>query len=168
MDDEVKLFEKVKKGPVILFLGQAYLKNVDGLDPFVDSVVRKYCDDAPEGELSYDAILGTQIAKSNIVESALGWMQNMCDRFEIPPWIKVIGDFSWNSVFTSSIDPVFSRVIRNEWREFHGVYKEDDRPDDYRNRVQLHCTFLYGYVNRSDDRERPPFTKIKLTRGQAN
>lgn len=169
MNDEVKLFEKVKKGPVILFLGQAYLKNADGFDPFLDSIVRKYGDGAPEGELSYDAILDTQIAKSNIVESALGWMQNRCDRLDIPPWIKVIGDFSWNSVFTSSIDPVFSRVIRNEWREFHGVYKEDDRPDDYRNRVRLHCTFLYGYVNRSDDRERPPLTKIeKLKRKQVS
>ncbi|MFC1923570.1 hypothetical protein ACFLY4_09825 [Chloroflexota bacterium] len=156
-----ELYERLAHGPSVLFLGQHYLSLESGKDPFIEDTVRKF---GPTGVLSplYNHMLEGN-ASANI-ESSLALMYNRCERLSIPEWMKVVASYAWSSVYTSAIDTLWYRAFRSSWRELFQLFEEPYKPLDPRSRTQLHCTFLYGCINRPSDDigERPPLTEREL------
>lgn len=150
-------YTKIKRGPALLLLGQDYLRLESGTDPFLSEILRKY-DKISLGPFHYTQILEGG-AHQNI-ESALAWMQERCDCLSTPQWLNTIAEFAWSGVYTSAIDLIWLRAFRLEWRDLQSLFEEKYRPNDPRNRSRLHCTFLFGRVDRTEEAERPPLTRF--------
>ncbi len=148
---------KMTQGPAFLLLGQDYLRSESEADPFLSEIVRKYgkSDGQP---LHYGQIFQGQAHYS--IEAALAWMQERCDRISVPHWLTTVASFAWNGIYTSAIDTIWLRAFRAEWRELQPLFEEKYRPIDPRNRSKLHCTFLFGCVNRTEEDKRPPLTRF--------
>jgi hypothetical protein len=154
-DDE--LYAKLKSGPAVLFLGQRYLQLESDKDFFLAEILRKYGKDVDPRH--YSRIFEGDAHHS--IEVSLAWMQERCERLSEPQWLKTVSEFPWNSFYTSAIDTVMLNPLRSEWRELQLLFEEKYRPLDIRNRTRLHCSFLFGCVNRVEEIERPPLTKFE-------
>ena len=159
MDDQLpRFYEQLTRGPAVLFLGQDYFVAESGQDPFLSEVLRKY---GKAGGLQpgyfqiFDGEAGASPAES------IPWMHDRCKRFSVPESIRIISQYVWSSVYTSAIDVVWYPEFRKEWRELQPVFDENYKPSDPRNRFKLHCTFLFGSVNRAEDDQRPPLTAFE-------
>ena len=82
-DIEKTLANMLSVGPVVLVLGQSYLRLEDGTDPFLNEVVRKYY---PDEQPSYDLFL--KLRPANSVEEFLGYLSQFNRRQTTPSWIK--------------------------------------------------------------------------------
>jgi hypothetical protein len=146
-------------GPAILFLGQDYLRLDSGKDPFLSEILRKY-GKISEGPSSYNQILEGDA--QNLIESSLVWMHERCRHLSIPQWLDIVASYDWSTVYCSSIDVIWPNAFRSEWREIHSLFEEKYKPIDPRNRLKLHCTYLFGNVSQIGEAERPPLTKLEL------
>jgi len=154
-----ELYLKLNQGPAFLLLGQDYLRLESGIDPFLSEVLRKF------GKVGTQPPHYGQILEGdaqNAIEPALAWMQQRCERFSLPEWLKTVASFEWNGVYTSAIDAIWSRAFRSEWRELQRIFEEKIKFGDPRNRSRLHCTFLFGCVDKTEEAERPPLTEFEL------
>jgi hypothetical protein len=159
MDDDLdKFYERLKRGPALLFLGQKHLAVESGQDPFLSEILRKY-GAAGSNSLGYYQIFESEAGKSP--SESVPWMHERCKRFVASESIKMISEFIWSSVYTSAIDVVWYPAFRKDWRELQPIFEESYKPSDPRNRFKLHCTFLFGCVNRSDEDQRPPLTSFE-------
>ena len=157
MDEIIKkLYDSFNKGPAFLFLGQDYLKLEMGEDPFLSEIIRKYGEKRDETPSYHDILSGEA---QNSPSDSLAWMQGRCERFKPAKWLKVVSNYSWNGVYTSAIDLIWPDVFRSDWREIQPIFDEKYNPSDPRNRHNLHCTFLYGRVDREDESERVPLNQ---------
>lgn len=147
--------DQLKRGPAFLYLGQNYLRLQSGDDPFLREVLRKYGDG--DEKRSYFDLFDSRLSESP--ESAIAWMEERCRRLSPPEWLKLVASFAWNGVYTSAIDSIWPSVFRNPWREVQPIFEESYKPRDPRNRSLLHCTFLFGCVNRTDAGYRPPLRR---------
>lgn len=154
----IELYRRLSRGPAFLFLGQDYLRLESGQDTFLEEVLRKY-GEIQESSFSYSNILNGEITRS--IESSLAWMHRRCDLLSIPNWLKIIADFAWNGIYSSAIDSVWPKAFYTEWRELQPIFEEKYRPINPRNQFKMHCTFLFGCVNRMDTSESPPLTKLE-------
>jgi hypothetical protein len=153
-------YKALKKGPAFLLLGQDYLRLESGIDPFLSEVLRKY-DKTPASHLQYPQY--SQILEGgakNSIESTLAWMQERCYRLSTPLWLKTVADYAWSGVYSSAIDVIWPSAFHSEWRELQHLFQEKQRPIDPRNRSNLHCTYLFGNVSRTEETERPPLTNL--------
>ena len=161
-----KFIEKLKKGPSVLFLGQGSLSLDSGKDLFLDSIIKKYSQKSDTGSISYDEILDSK--KIDEFESRLAWMQNLSNRIAVPDSLKIIGRYPWNSVFSSCIDNIWHRAFETEFRQLYRICSERFNPEDQRNRIVLHCTYLFGCVERGDIEDIPPLDLLsKIHRDMA-
>lgn len=154
-----ELYLKLNQGPAFLLLGQNYLRLESGTDSFLSEVLRKFGKIGTEPP-HYGQILEGEA--QNAIEPALAWMQQRCERFSLPEWLKTVASFEWNGVYTSAIDAIWSRAFRSEWRELQRIFEEKIKFGDPRNRSRLHCTFLFGCVDKTEEAERPPLTEFEL------
>jgi len=142
-------------------LGQRTLRLASDRDPFLAEAIHKYgahTTDPPE----YRHLL--EGGAQDSPETALAWMQERCDRLPIPEHLRVIGQFAWSGVYTSAIDTLWLKAFSQPWRQTQPIHDDRYRPYDPRNRSKLHCTFLFGSVGRTDERERPPLSKADFRR----
>ena len=146
---------QLKKGPAFLFLGQDYFRLQTGADPFLAEILRKYRDGG--AARSYFEIFESRADDSP--ESAVAWMEERCRRLSTPEWLTLAASFPWNGVYSSAIDSIWPAAFRNSWRDVQPVFEESYKPQDPRNRFVLHCTFLFGCVNRTDLGFRPPLRR---------
>lgn len=154
------LYSKLKQQmPSFLFLGQNYLRLETGTDPFLSEILRKY--GRVNGEVPHYGQLLEGEAQY-LTDSAIAWMQERCQRISVPEWLKTVARFSWSGVYTSSIDVIWPKAFRSEWRELQPIFEEKYNPRDPRNRSKLHCTYLFSNVNRTEEVERPPLTMFEL------
>jgi hypothetical protein len=128
-----------------------------GIDPFLSEILRKYGRQGEE-KTSYHNILDGGAAYS--VEAALAWMDERCRHLSAPEWLKTVAGYAWSGIYTSAIDSIWPACFRTSWREIQPVFEEKYKPSDPRNRRLLHCTFLFGCVNRTEEEERPPLTRF--------
>ena len=149
----------INKSPIFLLLGQKYLSLESGIDPFLSGILDKY-GSQNQSRLHYGSILESEANKS--VEDSLSWMQEFCGHISAPDWLKTVSSFAWSGVYTSAIDIVWPKAFRTNWRELYHIFDERNNPPDSRNKLKLHCTYLFGNVGRSEERERPPLTKMEL------
>jgi len=153
-----KFFADLKGGPSVLFLGQNTLKLETGQDLFLTSVLRKYATDIIPS--TYEQLLYSSAHQSG--EAALAWMHQQCERLSPPDWLDQVANFSWSCLYTSAIDAIWFQAFRSDWREMSPIFEETVKPIDPRNRSNLHCTYLFGCVNQSDDLKRPPLKKMEF------
>ena len=158
MDTTEEFLSRLEKGPSFILLGQRYLALETGVDLLLAEVIRKY-GAAGKPNPSYFDIFEGSAADSDDV--ALDWIEGKCRRLEPPAWFNVLSQFPWSGLYTSAIDSIWQQSFRNEWRELQPVFEEKCKPGDPRNRLTLHCTYLFGCVNRSDSAERPPLNRFE-------
>lgn len=85
-----KLFDKLKLGPAVLFLGQGYMKMMTGREPFIDSMNDYFSEDndACSIQKGYDNIF--DISANIETENLLKWMQKRAERISVPDEIQEI------------------------------------------------------------------------------
>lgn len=154
-----QFLRQLAKGPTILFLGQRTLALGSGTDPFLHQIGEKYAEGTLE---NYSSLL--EIELQDPPETILAWMDERCRRLTPPAQLDQIAAFPWSSVLTSAIDTVWAKAFRRPWRELQPIFDEQHQPADARNRARLHCTYLYGNVNRTEPRERVPLTRMEWLR----
>lgn len=159
LKDVTELCRLLKRGPAFLFLGQDYLRLESSIDPFLAEVLRKY-NKTTTSPSQYSQIFEGEARNS--IEPALAWMQERCGRISIPQWLKTVASYAWSGVYSSAIDVIWPNAFRSEWRELHHIFEEKFKPIDPRNRLKLHCTYLFGNVSRTEEEERPPLTDTDL------
>jgi hypothetical protein len=147
----------MNRGPTILFLGQGYLRLGADRDPFLDEALRKF-GKAQDSSADYFSLLDSSAAAN--IQAALAWMDERCRRLSAPDWLKIVAGHEWSSLYLSAIDSIWQASFRLSWRELHPLFEEKYRPADPRNRAVLHCTYLFGSVNRAEETERPPLTRF--------
>ena len=164
MADWQEFLDNLKRGPSVLFLGQDYLQLETGTDPVLLQIRGEF--GRPTDTLSYDLLLGSTTHLSS--DSVLTWMWEHCRRVSPPEWLHSVSAYPWNSVFSSAIDPLWLPTFRNEWREVAPIHDDEYFPRDPRNRHILHCTYLFGSVNATEPKSRPPLSQFEfLNRKQA-
>jgi len=144
--------------PLYLLLGQSYQSIMTGSDLFLQEVIRKY-NGSTEMLLSYDVIFNSTM-KDN-PEASLAWLQSRGERLSPPEPFSLISKVQWSGVYTTSIDNIWYRQFRREWRNIQPIFEEKYRPSDPRNRRKLHITYMFGCVDRMEESERPPLTKMQ-------
>ncbi len=155
-DADSGFLARLRQGPAFLFLGQAYLKLQAAEDPLLALSLKKY-GPAPAGTPSYNDLLSS--SAGNAGEAAFAWMEERCRLISVPKWLEMVASFAWSGVYSSAVDSVWPRAFRTDWRELQSILEEKYRPRDPRNKSILHCTYLFGCVNRTDLAERPPLNK---------
>jgi hypothetical protein len=159
MRPELEQFlRQLAKGPTILFLGQRTLALGSGTDAFLHQIGEKYAGGTVE---NYSSLLEVEFQDP---ETILAWMDERCRRLTPPAQLDQIAAFPWSSVLTSAIDTVWAKAFRQPWRELQPIFDEQHQPADARNRSRLHCTYLYGNVNRTERQERVPLTRMEWLR----
>lgn len=157
------LWQKLNQGPTFLWLGQDYLRISSDRDPFLDAIWRKFGSHDTEAQSYRDLLTVLDNSSSSKIEDQLTWMQKCRDRLSVPDWLSVVAQLHWNGVYTSAIDGIWVKAFRTEWREIESLFEEKFKPADPRNRSRLHCTFLFGAVDRSAEMERPPLDEFTFT-----
>jgi len=154
-----EVLTRLAKGPAVLFLGQHYLATDTGSDPLLAEFLKKYKPTTTNNN-SYTQLLDGFDATQG--EATLSWIDERCKRIAPPEWLKIVSDYPWNAVFTSAIDSVWPGCFRNSWRDVNLILEEKYNPSNPRNQLLLHCTCLFGCVNKADDSERPPLNSFEL------
>ncbi len=159
-EDRKKFFDVIKKGPSFLFLGQNYLQNYIGEDYFLTAILKKYgnSDKYREG---YSAIFNSKISENP--EDSVAWAHGLSQRISVPSNLEKISQFNWSGLYSSAIDDLIFRAFQSDWRNIDPIFTRDRNPEDPRNRVRLHCTFLFGNISRIEKDEVPPLKKSELT-----
>ena len=158
MSDLQEFWDQLNKGPATLFLGQSYLQVETGSDPLLAEIKGRF--GGVVTRPSYNLLLNGTANQSP--DAAFTWMFERCRRLSPPEWIQSIAGFPWNSVFSSAIDPIWLQAFRNEWREVTPIYDDEYFPRDPRNRRDLHCTYLFGSLNQTEARFRPPLSQFEV------
>lgn len=156
-----ELYAQLNQGPAVLFLGQGYLKLDTGQDVFLRDIVEKF---GPAGAepTNYDVLLESTVSHNQ--EASLAWLQRRNSLMSVPPWLEMVAGFAWSSLYTSSIDNLWARAFRTDWREIYRIYESKYVPSEPRSRSRLNCTMLFGSIVRSADEisERPPLSSREL------
>lgn len=157
---KASLTEQLRRGPAYLFLGQRWLTQADGKDPFLTQVLNKF-GGRSTGPTSYLSLFDSKISDQT---AALEWMAGRCPNIPVTERIERIAQFPWNGVVTSAIDDVGASVFRNTRRDVQRVLSLDYQPSDSRSRSKLHLWYLFGNVAASDAHGRPPLSRLDLVR----
>lgn len=156
----IALFEKMKRGPAVILLGQQTLSWELGHDPFLEEVIRKFAQSGSTA--NYDSLLDLRIGDNT--ESILAWMYDRSSRFSPPASIEAMASYPWNAAYTTMVDTIALSGFRSpSWREVLPIAEESHIPDDPRNRHRLHLHFLFGCVTQTEA-GRPPLTRLEMPR----
>lgn len=155
MSDLGPFYQKINRGPAFLFLGQAHLGLESGRDPLLSDSLAKY-GPVTESALGYRQLFYTSAVAD--IDSALAWITGRAAQLSVPDWLKTVAQYPWSGVYSSAIDPIWPTAFRNDLRTVSRVFEEGYRPGDPRNRLTLHCTYLFGSVDRPEPAERAPLT----------
>ena len=155
-------WQKLNNGPAILFLGQSYLGFETGKDPLIAEILGRFS--GLETTRTLDMLW--EATKDDDGEAVLAWISERCRRLAPPEWLTRVADFAWNGVLSSAIDPIWISAFRNDWRELAPIYDEDYFPRNPRSRRQLNCTFMFGSLNQTESKQRPPLSQLEYLRRQ--
>jgi len=162
--DDQDFLERLSRGPAGLILGQRHLALGSSTDPLLAVIGRKLS--LPDnGMHSYDSLL-ISAARADSA-GFLDWLDTKSRALAVSEQLKTIAQYAWISVSSSAIDSLWADTFQSWWREVQKIFNEDYRPSDLRSRRRLHCTFLYGSVNRVEFDERPPLTRLDYLRRRA-
>ncbi|MFE6753999.1 hypothetical protein ACFVDQ_10395 [Streptomyces sp. NPDC057684] len=151
------LVNRLEQGPNFLLLGQKYLSLESGEDPLVGPVSRA-ADDAT-GQLDlYQLLLRVKKDRKEAVLSALA---SAASGLTAPAWLGMVAGLPWNGVFSTAVDSMFLRALRNEWRQVQPVASSAFRPSAPRSTSQVQAVLLFGGADQPPE-SRPPTGKLEL------
>ena len=153
-----EFWEQLNQGPVVLFLGQDYLRVETGTDPLLYEAHGRF-----GGEFTtpdYNLLLAG--AASQSADAALAWMSERCRRLSAPEWLQPIAEFHWSCIYSSAIDPLWLQTFRSDWREVAPIFDDEYFPRDPRNRRILHCTYLFGSLTQTEAKLRAPLSQFEF------
>jgi len=153
-----QLFEKLKVGPAVIYLGQNYLQCGNAIDPFLKILKERYPDVTDNGSIScYLGKLGLEDRSA-----ILGWLHRRSEKISISEPLAMVSDFAWHNVYSSALDEVWVRAFSKPWRSLNPIFTDRLYPQDIRNRHRLSATFLFGCVNKEDNECRIPLDDFEL------
>lgn len=156
------LLHRINNGPQVLFVGQCYLAKDTGEDQFIKSCCKKF----GNNKFKYDSSIGYQnLLNLNIekdFEATLTWMENLCKNISVPSWFENVAEFPWSNIYTTSIETILLRAFKEEWRNIQPLYDDSFRVLDFRNKLNLHITYLFGCISQNISSKRPPFSTPDL------
>ena len=140
--------------PVALLAGQ----NIDtAIDPILASLLSNLnCDDS---ELSWLAAL-----KQGLNENHMEWLSERFERCVPSSSTMAIYDIPWSAIFTSSIDPRFSRRFETRGRQPETLLSRETYPRLPRSRSRPPIYYLLGKSSETVDYARAPRRPSDLQR----
>jgi hypothetical protein len=157
--EDERFLERLGRGPAGLLLGQRHLALGSSTDPLL-AVIRRKLDGAADEAHTYDVLLSAADDSAGFLD----WLDTKTRTLAVSEQLETIARYVWIGAWSSAIDTLWADAFENWWREVQKVFSESYRPPDPRNRIRLHCTFLFGTTNRSDPDERPPLSKLEYLR----
>lgn len=159
---ESDLIKRLKTDPAVLFVGQEYLKDINGDDPFLSSIFKKYNNE--EIPKSYHDIFLINGLNSS---AARNWSNSLSESISIPESLKKIASFPWSHVYTSSIEGIILKAFRTNIRSVQPILNNNYKVTDPRSRTNLHETFLFGQIHQEESDKASPLTKLDFSRRKA-
>lgn len=147
--------------PTFLVLGQNHLRMGTRSDVFLDAILSKYEFVEEASGLGYERIFNTKIAAN--IEASRAWISDRANLLVPPAWLETVAEYAWSGVYTSTFDGLLNRVFRSDWREVQPITSPDLQPLDPRNRTNLHITYLYGSIERSERSHASPLDQFDVT-----
>jgi len=165
MEQTIEVFlERLARqsAPAFLILGQRTLALDSGSDVFLAAALIKYSHTHSRRHAGYSQLFDTQL--NGDVDAARAWMSDRANLLAPPAWLERTAAFSWSGVYTSTIDGMLNRAFRTSWRTVQPLYSSALQPIDPRNRSKLHISYLYGCIDRDDQRQAAPLSFFELKR----
>src|SRR5579883_2888763 len=156
-----ELATELQRGPAFLLLGQAYYELTGDANPFLGEIEERW----PMSDGAYGAI--RQGLAGDDQQATLMWLAQRARLSGPPSWFDLITPYAWSGVYSSAIDTIWERAFRNEWRETEPVFSTEFVPADPRNKIRLHCTYLFGSVGRTETEEIPPLDPFSFAERSA-
>ncbi|MFC9749818.1 P-loop NTPase [Streptomyces niveus] len=151
------LIDRLEQGPSFLLLGQKYLRLESGEDPLVGPVSR-----AADGLISprdlYQLLLRIPRERREAVLAALS---RSASELTAPAWLDVVSSLPWNGVFSTAVDSLFLRALRNKWRQVQPVASSSYRPSAPRSTSQVQAVLLFGGADQPPENQ-PPTNRLEL------
>ena len=142
------------KRPLLLFAGQT-------LDPANDAILEAFLDRLG----CTDCSMGWRAALERGISPAhMEWLSERFDRSVPSDAVAPILDVPWSAVFTSSIDPRFSRRFETRGRQPESVLSRDTYARVPRSRSRPPIYYLLGKSDEIGEQERAPAKNSDLTR----
>ncbi len=151
------LVNRLEQGPNFLLLGQKYLSLESGEDPLVGPVSRAADDTTGQLDL-YQLLLRVKKDRKEAVLSALA---SAASELTAPAWLGMVAGLPWNGVFSTAVDSMFLRALRNEWRQVQPVASSAFRPSAPRSTSQVQAVLLFGGADQPPE-SWPPTGKLEL------
>lgn len=151
------LVARLEQGPAYLFLGQRYLLLESGEDPLVGPVSRA-AGTASDTAGIYRLLLGVPSNRKQPVLSALA---EAAATLAEPAWLRIVANLPWNGVFSTAVDSLFLRALRNEWRAVQPVASSSFRPSSPRSMSQVQAVLLFGGADQPSENQ-PPTSRLEL------
>ncbi|MFI9011631.1 hypothetical protein ACIGNX_30785 [Actinosynnema sp. NPDC053489] len=163
--DYADLIERLEFGPSFLMLGQRYLLMDGGVDPLSGPVSRA-AELASDFDSLYKVLLTVPPARK---EHALTALTESAAALSVPTWVEVVAGLPWNGVFSTAVDSLFVRALRNEWRAVQPVSSSHVRPPTPRKVSRVQAVLMYGGTDQPPE-GRPPTNMLDLAarRAEAN
>lgn len=152
-----ELIQKLKTGPVVLLLGQDYLRVGHASNPFTDLLKQRYPETPGDSLADFFPKLANE-DKSGI----LTWLHRRSQKIPISESLVTLGEFPWNHVYSSAVDEVWVRAFTKNWRSLHSIFTEKSWPQDIRDRHRLCSTFLFGCIDKEDEDSSMPHEDFDL------
>jgi hypothetical protein len=151
------LISRLEQGPSFLLLGQRHLLLEDGEDPLLGPVSRAAEEPTQSPDL-YQLLLKVPTDKRPRVLSAL---TESTAALAEPEWMRVVADLPWNGVFSTAVDSVFVRALRNDWRTVQPVASSSFRPSSPRSVRKVQAVMLFGGADQPLE-DQPPTNRLEL------
>ena len=155
-------WQKLNKGPSILFLGQRHLWIETQSDPLLAQITNRF--GGGDDTADYAQILRSSAYLDS--DAALAWMSERARVLSTSAWLSRVADFAWNGVMSSAIDTIWMSAFRNEWRDVAPIYSDEYYPRNPRSRRELNCTYLFGSMNQVERDNQPPLQRLEFLRRQ--
>lgn len=148
---------RLSRGPIVLMLGQAYLRLETGIDPLLSQIYRRYLPEKASSQ-DYSDILGISELQDDRA-TAVPWIHARAEKASVPEWLHVVAQYPWNSVYSSAVDLIWPRAFSNPWRAVQPILDPDYVPSNPRSRSKLHCTYMFGRLGDSEEEARSPLSQ---------
>jgi hypothetical protein len=144
----LKLIDRIRTEPSVLFLGQKYLSSYDGHDAFINTISSELCNNMlPSNATYYDLwnfLCNGKALKIEDFEKMFSAMHSIPEQ----KWLRSILSMRWGIVFTSAVDSCIAHSVGSDF-SFSPISPEskDRFKREYMNKNQLHGVYLYGSID---------------------
>ncbi|MFI6864433.1 hypothetical protein ACIBKZ_31850 [Streptomyces sp. NPDC050421] len=151
------LLNRLEQGPGFLLLGQNYLGLENSEDPLLGPVSRA-ADGLTHPLGLYQLLLRIPRERREAVLDALS---KSASELTAPAWLEVVASLPWNGVFSTAVDSLFLRTLRNKWRQVQPVASSSYRPSAPRSASQVQAVLLFGGTDQPPENQ-PPTNRLEL------